>query len=256
MEKPDQLNAANASGGVPVPPATAESSDQEIRQLKAEISENQAQLHETVAEIQERLSPTHLKEQATTAVRDATVGRVENMMNRAGETAGQMRRTTRRAAEQVTSDIGSNPLPYALIALGAAWLLVNRQSPRRWDSDEDEDGRTAFDSSDYSSPVAGPSSSSNRRGASVGRWQTDARNRARDVASTARRRFETMLNENPLVLGVAAMATGALVAAAFPTTDVEERYMGEASETLVESAKEATQGAVEKVTGSSSQPPA
>ncbi len=242
MEKPGQLNAAD------------ESSDQEVRQLKAEISENQAQLQETVAEIQERLSPTHLKEQATTAVRDATVGRVENMMNRAGETAGQMRRTTRRAAEQVGSDIGSNPVPYALIALGAAWLLVNRQSPRR--SDDDEHGRSGFDSTDDSPSGATASSSISRRGTSVGRWQTTARDRARDVAYTARGRFETMLNENPLVLGVAAMATGALVAAALPATEVEQRYMGEASETLVESAKEAAQDAVEKVTGSSSQPPA
>jgi hypothetical protein len=74
------------------------------------------------------------------------------------------------------------------------------------------------------------------------------------MASTARGRFETMLHENPLVLGVAAMATGALVAAALPATEVEQRFMGEASETLVESAKEAAQGAVEKVAGTSSQP--
>jgi hypothetical protein len=63
-----------------------------------------------------------------------------------------------------------------------------------------------------------------------------------------------MLNENPLVIGVAAMATGALVAAALPTTEVEQHYMGEASETLVESAKDAAQDAVEKVSGSGTQP--
>jgi hypothetical protein len=80
--------------------------------------------------------------------------------------------------------------------------------------------------------------------------------RARDVASTARGRFERMLNDNPLVLGVAAMATGAIVAAALPATELEQRYLGEASETVVESAKEAAQGAVDKITGTGSEPPA
>ncbi len=65
-----------------------------------------------------------------------------------------------------------------------------------------------------------------------------------------------MLHDNPLVLGVAAMATGAIVAAALPATELEQRYMGEASETIVESAKEAAQDAVEAVAGTGSQQPA
>lgn len=249
MEKPNELSADEGYGVSAVRPSAEPNNDHDIRQLRTEISENQAQLQETVAEIQERLSPAHLKEQATTAVRDATVGKVQNMMNRAGETAGQMRRTTRRAAENVASDVGSNPLPYALIAIGASWLLASRQRRRRWDYDESEYDRAEFDRADYS-PL------SSERATGVDNWSKGARDRVRDVASTARGRFETMLHDNPLVLGVAAMATGAIVAAALPTTELEQRYLGEASETIVDSAKEAAQDAVEKVTGTGSPQPA
>lgn len=250
MEKPNEPSGTDGGGVSAVRPPPAEpNTDQDIRQLRTEISENQAQLQETVAEIQERLSPAHLKERATTAGPDATVGKVQNMMNRAGETAGQIRRTTRQAAENVASGVGSNPLPYALIAIGAAWLLSNRQRGRRWDSDEPEYNRTGLDRADYSS-------SNSAREIAAGDWQSGVTDRARDIASTARGRFETMLHDNPLVLGVAAMATGAIVAAVLPATELEQRYMGEASESIVESAKEAAQGAVEKVAGTSSQQPA
>jgi hypothetical protein len=103
MERPDELNQP-----------------EDVEQLKAEISETQAELQQTVAEIQERLSPATLKHQAADTVReaasnvrdnvrDATIGRVEHMMR------------------------GQNPIPYALIGIGAAWLLAsNRSSGRRW----------------------------------------------------------------------------------------------------------------------------
>ena len=69
MEKPNQLSGTDGGYGISaVTPSAEPNTDQDIRQLRTEISENQAQLQETVAEIQERLSPAHLKEQATTAV--------------------------------------------------------------------------------------------------------------------------------------------------------------------------------------------
>ena len=247
MEKPNELSGTGGGDDVSaVRPSAELNTDQDIRQLRTEISENQAQLQETVAEIQERLSPAHLKEQATTAVRDATLGKVQNMMNRAGETAGQIRRTTRQAAENAASGVGSNPLPYALIAIGAAWLFSNRQRGRRWDSDEPEYDRTGLDRADYSSSTSAPE-------IGVGDWQRGVKNRARDIASTARGRLEAMVHDNPLVLGVAAMATGAIVAAALPVTELEQHYMGEAGEAVVESTKEAAQDAVESVAGTGSQ---
>ena len=93
MEKPDEL-----------------SSDSDVEQIKAEISETQVELQQTVAEIQDRLSPAHLKDQAASTVRDATIGKVQHMMQG-----------------------NNNSIPYALIGIGAAWLLASRRSSdRRW----------------------------------------------------------------------------------------------------------------------------
>lgn len=268
MERPDELGAGAASSGSPGATPKTTSSEQEMQQLKAEIADNQAQLQETVAEIQERLSPTHLKDQATEAVREATVGRVQHMMNRAGETVEGARRTTRRAATSVASEVRSSPIPYAMIAIGAAWLLMSKRSQREWDDDDydliDDYGSTELASSDYESRAYGSTGVSDDRSsnvagtirrartslASVG---TGARERARRATWRARSGWETMLQENPLVLGVAAIAAGALVAAALPSTEVENRYMGEARESVVESAREVAQTAVEKVAGAGSE---
>ncbi|MBA3269205.1 MAG: DUF3618 domain-containing protein, partial [Acidobacteria bacterium] len=104
-------------------------------QLKAEIHETQSELQQTVAEIQERLSPTNLKEQAANTVRDATIGRVQDMMNRAEGTVSQAVETTRNAASTATRSVRNNPMPLALIGIGVAWLLASkRQRSDEWDN--------------------------------------------------------------------------------------------------------------------------
>src|SRR4029450_4617157 len=80
-----------------------------VDELKAEISETQGQLQQTLTEIQERLSPAHLAEQAKNPVRDATVGRVTDMAEQIGQTASRMVEQTRRAAEGLPRPIRNNP---------------------------------------------------------------------------------------------------------------------------------------------------
>jgi hypothetical protein len=65
----------------------------------------------------------------------------------------------------------------------------------------------------------------------------EARERARRVANQARWRWDTMLHDNPMALGIAALAAGAVVGAALPRTEVENEYMGETRDNLVESAR-------------------
>lgn len=118
----------------------------------------------TVNEIEERLSPAHLKQQvaglkdsvlgnyheakdhlkedltrelrgakdkvqgeihhARMAVREATVGRVEHMVHDARETVTD-------AGTTVLDTIKANPVPTALVALGLGWLLMRGQSSTR-----------------------------------------------------------------------------------------------------------------------------
>jgi hypothetical protein len=155
MERPDELN-----------------SNADVEQLKAEISDTQAELQQTVAEIQDRLSPANLKNQAADTVRDAatnvreaTIGRVHQMVR------------------------GQNPIPYALIGIGAAWLLMNNRSRRQWNGSSDY---TEYDSSwetstsylssedEFSSPYVGEAfTDESGRTGGLGRMSSDAR-RARE----------------------------------------------------------------------------
>jgi hypothetical protein len=64
-----------------------------------------------------------------------------------------------------------------------------------------------------------------------------ARERARRTAMQARSRWGGMMNDNPMALGIAALAAGALVGAALPRTETENQYLGETRDSLVESAK-------------------
>jgi len=272
MDTPDELRSAGSLGqsgkdSATTPDATADTT-QEVQQLRSEISETQAQLQSTVAEIQERLSPSHLKEQATSAVRDATVGRVENMMNRVGDTVEQARETTRQTANTAAAEIRSNPIPYALIAAGTVWLLAGHRSPRRSIGQSRDSGwpdrRADYGSAhDYSTmdTTAGlesgeGSSSAVRSGVERAKsGLADAQQRLDRAVQQTRTRWDSLMDDNPLVVGIAALAAGAIVGAVIPSTHVEDRYMGEARESLVDSARDVAQSAVQTVTGSETNNP-
>jgi ElaB/YqjD/DUF883 family membrane-anchored ribosome-binding protein len=256
METPDELR-----------------SNADVEQLKAEISDTQAELQQTVAEIQDRLSPATLKHQAADTVREAATNVRENVRE---ATIGRVQHMVR----------GQNPIPFALIGIGAAWLLANnRSSSRHWDDNDYDEYDSSWGTStsyissedEFSSPYVGDlgsttgtdMSSGTRRWASGTRQRASeagaqARQRARRVATQARSRFDMMLHDNPMALGIAALAAGAVVGAALPRTETENEYLGEARDNLVESAKSMAEDSVEsaravaketiqKVTGSEEQ---
>jgi hypothetical protein len=213
MERPDQL-----------------SSDPEVQQLKAEISDTQAELQQTVAAIQDRLSPSTLTNQAATTVRDATLGKVQHMMH------------------------GNSSIPYALIGVGAAWLLASRVSDRQWNGYERND-RAWAGGGDYA-PGLGSSQPMTSSSSATSEWRNAASDRAAEVAERARfaaykarNRWESLLDENPLALGIAALAAGALIGASLPQTEVENQYLGETRDQVLDSAREIAHDAVEKVAG-------
>jgi len=69
---------------------------------------------------------------------------------------------------------------------------------------------------------------------------------ARYRANEAGDMFERALEERPMAVGIAALALGALVGMALPETRVENRYMGETRDNLVENAKSVAQDTVQK----------
>jgi ElaB/YqjD/DUF883 family membrane-anchored ribosome-binding protein len=90
----------------------------EVARARADIEQTRLALGDTLNQIQERLSPARLKEQAKESVREATIGRVKKMARNAGDKAGE-------AGRGLADVVRDNPVPLALIGLGAGWLLMN-----------------------------------------------------------------------------------------------------------------------------------
>ena len=107
----------------------------EVERLRADIATTRLELGHTIDAIQERLSPQRIKQEAKDSVREATIGRVKQMAKNVGDKASDKG----RGILEVMRD---NPVPLAMIGLGAGWLLM--KSRRRRD-DRAHYARPVFD---------------------------------------------------------------------------------------------------------------
>jgi len=123
--------------------AADDTTTDDTAEIRADIEQTRAEMSETINALTERLSPTNIKEQAQEQlqevkehvkeqvkeqyyeakemVREATIGRVENMVHNASDTVTD-------AGSSVLDTIRQNPIPAALIGLGLSWLYMNRRS--------------------------------------------------------------------------------------------------------------------------------
>ena len=113
----------------------------DVSAIRQDIDRTRADMSRTVNAIEERLSPAHIKEQITSVkehvveqlhdvkdqakakVREATVGRVEHMVDDA-------RHTVTDAGSSVLETIKANPVPAALVAVGLGWLIMGGKSSK------------------------------------------------------------------------------------------------------------------------------
>ena len=97
--------------------------------LREDIAQTRAEMSGTIDAIQERLDPQRLVGEAkdaakeavqetTGAVREATIGRAEQM-------AGNVTETARGASSTIMDTIRENPVPTAMAAIGLGWLLMS-----------------------------------------------------------------------------------------------------------------------------------
>jgi ElaB/YqjD/DUF883 family membrane-anchored ribosome-binding protein len=289
----------------------SDSTDATPDQIREEIEQTRAQMSGTIDEIQERLRPARLVNEAKETVRDATVGKVKDMMNNASESAGgiverikenpvqaaligigaywlfgrqnsgqssQYRgqtggayggRTGQYASGQrsggFVDTLKQHPVPATLAGLGAAWWLMDR---KRTDSSA---GGSYGDGSGYATDYASYESGDwpEPRNSTLREMASDATETASEVAGRtkqavadyaaraqetvgeytdrAQTEFDRLLRDNPLALGVVAVAVGAAVGMAIPETHSERAIIGEAGHQLAEKAQNLAKDAVDKV---------
>ena len=92
--------------------------DHETEHLRHEIRETRDRMSDTLDQLGVRLNPNRIKEQVRENIREATVGRVENMARHASERVNETR-------EGILDTIRDNPIPAAMIGIGLGWMLFN-----------------------------------------------------------------------------------------------------------------------------------
>ncbi len=250
--------------------------------IRDDIAHTRADLGRTIDAIQERLSPQRLVNEAKESVKEATVGKVQDM-------ATTIRDSASDASNSFMDTVRQNPIPAAMAGLGLGWLFyraMQRPTPSRRTYPSSA-GRNAYSFSDQPTygyarssyaPAYPPAEQSGQTGIGdrvgdatqqvrekvgditgqvgdrVGHLGEQVQERAGDFgermqsgAGQTRDWFGDMMQGNPLVMGLAAAALGAAVGFAVKETPQENHLMGDAHDNLLHKAQDVAQDTAQKV---------
>lgn len=261
----------------------------ETAAIKSEIERTRVEMSETIGEIQERLSPDHLLQQAKDGVKEAAAGKARSIMNSAGEKAATAAYRAKGMGNNLASYAQEHPIRIAITIGALAWWMLRGRGQSEGDytahgvadtSWDDEDA-VSFGEPTLRSRVAsaretvGEYASSARETVgeyastardTVGQYASTARETAGEYAEAARERaryaseaarraasnatstVDDWASENPVAVGMIALAVGAAIGMAVPATEIENRTMGETRDRAWERATRAASEIKENVT--------
>jgi hypothetical protein len=209
--------------------------EHEIGERRADIRRTRAELSQTIDALQERLDPEVLKERVSSAVREQTIGRGEQIMNDVQEQA-------RVAGNGFVDAVRRNPVP-ALIALGGVgwYYLRSGRSDGHMDRTMTRPGGIGRDGSSMAGSVGGMgtelrervtgttdevtervSEIGGRLGDRVSGMADDTMESIRGVGTIVRQRTEAVdrdwIQERPLAVSAAALGFGLMIGLMAPPT--------------------------------------
>ena len=233
-----------------------------VSELREDIEETRGEMSETIGAIQEKLRPSHIVAEATERVKHATMEGVRDVKESVTDTARDA--------------ISNRAIPLAMIGLGAAWLLIERNADsasrsRPWRTSRDNDEphqyqwqreaeahwRNTSAGHQYSTAdddfggrestaVAYRPAMSRGRQAAGPSFNAGMERLERGARST-QERLGRMVRSNPLLVGAGALMLGAAFGMAVPETDVENEWLGEARDSVVDRAQQMAHDAAAKV---------
>lgn len=230
--------------------------DKSPEEIERDIEQTRNRLSRDIDELGNKLSPSNLKEEAKSAIKDAAQGAVSNV----GEHA---RRTSYRLVEVIRE----NPLPVIAVGAGVTWLLTQRSKsdmsgdrmaryaytgPERrqgdsWQSGSGVSGKLGGAVSgvkDSVSEAAGgvaerASELKEQAGERIGELSGEARRQTQRIKTN----LEHAAEENPLAIGIGAAIVGLALGLLLPGTQREDELMGSARDQLVDRAGETVERA-------------
>ena len=254
-------------------------SPSETDEIRSEIERTRVEMSETIGEIQERLRPDHLLQQARDGVREAATGKVKNIMSSASETAYETAQRARGYGNHLAWYTREHPIRMAITAGVIAWWMLRRRNSdsEQWygasDTSWDDDGyrplepslrdRVSGAASSAKQALGGYASSARE---TVGEYTSSAREtvneypqsaassarnasrQARRAAGTASTTLDDFVHDNPLAAGALALAVGAAIGLAVRGTEYEDRAMGATRDGAVARAKHVANNLKQNVT--------
>jgi ElaB/YqjD/DUF883 family membrane-anchored ribosome-binding protein len=224
--------------------------------LEREIDQTRANMDRTLGALERKLSPGQLLDQA---------------MEFARENGGEF-------ANNLGRSVKENPVPALLTAVGIAWIVASSNRPKASIADAYEDryarddfNTVEFDETGYEDDAddekEGLTEKAQRLKASAEGTLTEAGQRVKSAAERARQKltgtkqtvtsglrrtsgtaqfqtqrvregFNSLLTEQPLLLGALGIAVGAAIGAALPTTEQEDRLFGSARDKALSEVKQ------------------
>jgi len=172
-ERSDEINRNYGTGASNSAGAEEIQHTDDTTEIRTGIEETRAEMSETIDAIQERLNPQHLKEQVKdqvreqfqevkATVREATIGKAEDMVRNVGDTLDDAR-------YGLVETIRQNPIPAALVGIGLGWLFMNKRSaPSRRYARYDEQARYYREAQPYYGNQQGYTGRVNTYGGSYG----------------------------------------------------------------------------------------
>jgi len=256
--------------------------EDETEIIAADIRITQERLGDTVEEIGERFNPTRLKEELKSDIRDATIGKVENMAQQTAEMVSDAQRS-------LMQSIRENPVPVIMVGIGLGWMILNasrkhtgsnsqyddyqrRGSRSMYDDEQSASWSTMYDDEqgrDYGRQESGTldraknkasevadsvkektsriADKAQRKASEVGDRAEEMAGRVADETRMQTRRVEQAFQDNPLVIGAAALALGLAAGLAIPSTEKESELMGDTRDELVDKVKDVAEDTKSKV---------
>jgi len=230
--------------------------DKSPEEIEREIEQTRSRLSRDIDELGNKLSPSNLKEEAKTAIKDAAQGAVSNV----GE---QARRTSSRLVEVIRE----NPLPVIAVGAGVTWLLTqrsrsdvsgNRMARYAYTGPERRQGKPGKSGSDVkgrseggiggvkdsvSEAVGGVAERAGELKERAGERIGELSGQARWQTQRIKTNLEHTAEEKPLVLAIGAAVVGLALGLLLPGTQREDEIMGSARDQLVDRAEETVERA-------------
>ncbi|QDD90231.1 DUF3618 domain-containing protein [Pseudomonas oryzihabitans] len=217
-------------------------------ELEREIDQKRERIEDLVGALESRLSPGQLFDQALSYTK-----------GHSGEFAHNLGTTLK-----------ANPVPAVLTSVGLLWLALGQNrtpapatagSPLKdklagaLDSVTSSAGHTRDSlnrgSHDVRDKVTGLGDTVSAKASQTGERLSDTAAQAKDTltdqAQQLKGSFDTLLREQPLVVGALGIALGALLGAALPRTQTEDRALGKHSDKLTAKAKQVASSGYEQV---------